>query len=155
MPDVHTFTPRRAEARKESLLAAVVAAALVFAYLYVGRDVRDVRLLAGLAMFAAALILAGYLMRSSFQWVDEIQLSDEAATLVRNGKPQTLPWAQVKSVRHFTRGGEHWVLAANRGHLPMTIRDDGLNREEAARLRELIPALHAAAQVPAETEDGG
>ena len=151
MPDVHTFTPRPAEARTESLVAAVLAAALVLAYLYVGQGERDVRLLAGLSMLAAALILAGYLLRSSFQWVDEIQLSDQAATLVRNGKPQTLPWAQVASVRHFTRGGEQWVLAANRGHLPMTIRADGLNREEAARLGELIPALHAAAQAAEST----
>jgi hypothetical protein len=151
MPDVHTFTPRRSEARTESLVAAILAAALVVAYLYVGRGERDVRLLAGFSTFAAALILAGYLMRSSFQWVDEIQLSDDAATLVRNGSPQTLPWAQVKSVRHFTRGGEQWVLASNRGYLPMTIRADGLNREEAARLRELIPALHAAAQVAEST----
>jgi hypothetical protein len=150
MPDVHTFTPRRADARTESLVAAVLAAALVLAYLYVGQGERDPRLLAGLSMLAAALILAGYLMRAGFQWVDEIQLSGEAATLVRNGKPQTLPWAQVTSVRHFTRGGEQWILAATRGHLPMTIRADGLNREEAARLRELIPALHAAAAPDAD-----
>lgn len=145
MTDVHTFTPRRAEARTESLVAAVVAAALVAGYLYLGQGERNPRLLAGLAMLAAALVLAGYLLRSRFQWVDEIQLSDHGATLVRGGRPQTLPWTEVKSVRHFTRGGEQWVLAANRGHLPMTIRADGLSREEAARLRELIPALHAAA----------
>jgi hypothetical protein len=151
MTDVHTFTPRRAEARTESLVAAVVAAALVLIYLFLGRGERDPRLLVGLATIAAALVLTGYLMRSRFQWVDEIQLSDEGATLVRGDRPQTLPWTQVQSVRHFTRGGEQWVLAANRGHLPMTIRADGLNREEAARLRELIPALHAAAQAPEST----
>ena len=145
MPDVHTFTPRRAQARTESVVAAVIAAVLVLLYLYVGQGERNVRLLAGLGTMAAALVLAGYLMRFRFQWVEEIQLSDQGATLVRNGKPQTLPWAEVKSVRHITRGGEQWVLAANPGHLPMTIRTDGLNREEAARLRELIPALHAAA----------
>lgn len=145
MTDVHTFTPCRAEARTESLVAAIVAAALVLLYLYAGQGVRNPRLLAGLGTMAAALVLTGYLVRSHFQWVDEIHLSDEAATLVRGDRPQTLPWAQVKSVRHLTRGGEHWVLASNPGHLPMTIRADGLNREEAARLRELIPALHAAA----------
>jgi hypothetical protein len=145
MPDVHTFTPRRAEARTESLVAAVLAAGVVFVYLYVARGERDVRLLAGLSTLAAALILAGYLVRSTFQWVDEIQLSEESATQVHNGKSQTIPWAQVTSVRHFTRGGEQWVLSASRGHRSMTIRADGLNREEAARLRELIPALHAAA----------
>jgi hypothetical protein len=145
MTDVHTFTPRRADARKESFVAAIVAAALVLAYLYVGREVRDPRLLTGLSTLAAALILSGYLVRSTLQWVDEIQLSDQDVTQVHNGKPQTLPWAQVKSVRHVTRGGEQWILATHRGHLPMTIRADGLNREEAARLRELIPALHAAA----------
>ncbi|HEU4884932.1 MAG TPA: hypothetical protein VFT45_21920 [Longimicrobium sp.] len=150
MPDVHTFTPRRAEARTESLAAAILAAATVVVYLYVGRGERDVRLLAGLSTMAAALILTGYLVRSRFQWVDEIQLSPEGVTQVRDGKAQTLPWSEVKSVRHFTRGGEQWVLAANRGHLPMTIRADGLNREEAARLRELIPALHAAAGPAAE-----
>lgn len=145
MPDVHTFTPRRSEARTESLVAAVLAAGVVLAYLYVGRGERNWRLLVGLAAMAAALILAGYLMRSRFQWVDEIRLSAEGVTQVRDGKPRTLPWSQVKSVRHLTRGGEQWVLAAHRGHLPMTIRADGLNRDEAARLRELIPALHAAA----------
>lgn len=153
MTDVHTFTPRRAEARTESLVAAVVAAALGAGYLYLGRGERDPRLLAGLGAMAAALVLTGYLLRFRFQWVDEIQLSDEAATLVRGGTPQMLPWAQVKSVRHFTRGGEQWVLGTDRGHPPMTIRADGLNREEAARLRELIPALHAAA-VPAALEQG-
>lgn len=150
MMDVHTFTPRRSEARTESLVAAVLAAVLVLAYLYVGHGVRDVRLLFGLATLASALVLMGYLMRSRFQWVDEIHLSAEGATLVRAGKPQTLPWTQVKSVRHVTRGGEAWILSANRGHLPMTIRADGLNREEAARLRELIPALHAAARQDVE-----
>jgi pimeloyl-ACP methyl ester carboxylesterase len=153
MADVHTFTPRPAEARTESLVAAVVAAALVSGYLYLGQGERDPRLLAGLGAMAAALVLAGYLLRFRFQWVDEIQLSDEGATLVRGGKPRTLPWTQVKSVRHFTRSGEQWVLAANAGHTPMTIRADGLNREEAARLRELIPALHAAA-AHAELEQG-
>lgn len=146
MTGVHTFTPRPAEARTESLVAAIVAAALVAGYLYLGQGVRNPRLLAGLATMAAALVLAGYLLRFRFQWVDEIQLSAEGATLVRGGKPQTLPWAQVKSVRHFTRGGEQWVLASSPGHLPMTIRADGLNREEAARLRELIPALYSAAR---------
>lgn len=153
MTDVHTFTPRRAEARTESLVAAVVAAALVLLYLYVGQGERNPRLLAGLATLAAALVLTGYLMRSRFQWVDEIRLSDEGATLVRGGRPQTLPWAHVKSVRHFTRGGEQWILASNPGYLPMTIRADGLNREETERLRTLIPALHAAA-VPAALEQG-
>lgn len=151
MPDVHTFTPRRAEARTESLVAAIVAGALVLLYLYVGQGERNWRLLAGLATMAAALVLTGYLMRSRFQWIDEIRLDDEGATLTRSGKPQTLPWAQVKSVRHSTRGGEQWVLASNRGYLPMTIRADGLNREEAARLRELIPALHAAAAQATES----
>lgn len=150
MTDVHTFTPRRAEARTESLVAAIVAAALVGGYLYLGQGVRNPRLLAGLAMMAAALVLTGYLLRFRFQWVDEIQLSDEGATLVRGGSPQTLPWTQVKSVRHLTRGGEQWVLAAGPGHTPMTIRADGLNREEAARLRELIPALHAAVRQDVE-----
>lgn len=151
MTDVHTFTPRRSEARTESFVAAILAAALVAAYLYVGQGARDVRLLAGLAALAAGLVLLGYLMRSHFQWVDEIQLSAEGATLVRNGAPQTLPWAQVASVRHFTRGGEGWILSTHRGHLPMTIRADGLNKEEASRLRELIPALHAAAAAVADS----
>ena len=146
MTDVHTFTPRRQEARTESLVAAILAAALVAAWLYVGQGERDVRLLAGLATLAAAVVLLGYLIRSSVQWVDEIRLSADGATPVRGGRPETLAWAQVKSVRHLTRGGELWVLAANPGHRPMTIRADGLNREEAARLRELIPALHAAAR---------
>lgn len=150
MTDVHTFTPRRAEARTESLVAAAVAAALVGGYLYLGQGVRNPRLLAGLATMAAALVLTGYLLRSRFQWVDEIQLSAKGATLVRGGHEQTLPWAQVKSVRHVTRGGEQWVLAAHPGHLSMTIRADGLNREEAARLREVIPALHAAARQDVE-----
>lgn len=151
MTDVHTFTPRRAEARAESLVAAAVAAALVLLYLYAGQGERNPRLLAGLSTMAAALVLTGYLMRARFQWVDEIQLSDQGVTLVRGGYPQTLPWAQVKSVRHLTRGGEQWILATNRGCLPMTIRADGLNREEAARLRELIPALHAAAAPAGES----
>lgn len=150
MPDVHTFTPRRSEARTESLVAAAVAAGLVLLYLYAGQGERDVRLLAGLAAMAAALVLSGYLVRARFQWVDEIRLDDEGATQVANGAARTLPWAQVKEVRHFTRGGEHWILASQRGYLPMTIRADGLNREEAARLRELIPALHAAAQQDVE-----
>lgn len=151
MPDVHTFTPRRSEARTESLVAAAVAAALVLAYLYVGRGERDPRLLAGFAAMGAALVLTGYLVRSRFQWVDEIRLDDRGATQVRGGAQQTLPWAQVKSVRHFTRGGEQWILASEKGYLPMTIRADGLNREEATRLRELIPALHAAALPPPES----
>lgn len=145
MTDVHTFTPRRSEARTESFVAAALAAALVVGYLYVGQGERDVRLVAGLAALAAGLVLLGYLMRAHVQWVDEIRLSAESATLVRNEAPQTLPWTEVRSVRHYTRGGEHWILAAGPGHATMIIRADGLNREEAARLRELIPALHAAA----------
>lgn len=155
MTDVHTFTPRRGEARTESLVAAVLAAALVVAYLYGGQGERDWRLLAGLGAMASALVLTGYLMRSRFQWVDEIRLDADGATLLRAGTPQTLPWTQVKSVRHYTRGGEQWVLSASRGHLPMTIRADGLNREEAARLRELIPALHAAGQASGAAEHAG
>ncbi len=150
MPDVHTFTPRRAEARTESLIAALVAAALIVAYLYLGQGERNVRLLAGFAAMGAGLVLCGYLVRARFQWVDEIRLDGDGATQVRNGRAQTLPWAQVRSVRHFTRGGEQWILASQRGYLPMTIRADGLNRDEAARLRQLIPALHAAAQADAE-----
>ncbi|HEX6367388.1 MAG TPA: hypothetical protein VF006_00565 [Longimicrobium sp.] len=150
MKEVHTFAPRRGEARTQSLGAAAMAAVLVTAFLYVGQGERDWRLLAGLAALGAMLVLSGYLVRTRFHWVDEIRLSAEGATLVRDGAEQTLPWAQVHSVRHLTRGGEQWILSANRGHMPMTIRADGLNREEAARLRELIPALHAAARPAAE-----
>lgn len=145
MTDVHTFTPRRSEARTESFVAAGVAAALVAGYLYVGQGQRDVRLLAGLAALAAGVVLLGYLLRAHVQWVDEIRLSAESATLMRNDAPQTLPWTAVRFVRHYSRGGEHWILTAHPGHATMIIRADGLSREEAARLRELIPALHAAA----------
>ncbi|HYR11617.1 MAG TPA: hypothetical protein VEQ60_27790 [Longimicrobium sp.] len=150
MSDVHTFAPRRKDARTESLAGAAVAALMVLGFLYLGQGERDWRVLSGLAAFGAALVLSGHLVRTRFQWVDEIHLSAQDATLVRNGAPETLPWTQVKSVRHTTRGGEQWVLEAHRGHRPMTIRADGLNREEAARLRELIPALHAAARPAAE-----
>lgn len=144
MTDVHTFTPRRAEARTESLLAAALAAGLVIAILY-ARGEHDWRVLSGFAALGAAVILLGYMTRSQFQWVDEIRLSPDGATLVRNGRPQTLPWTAVKDIRHVTSGGEQWILSTHRGHLPMTIRADGLNRDEVARLRTLIPALHAAA----------
>lgn len=144
----HTFVPRRSEARTESLVAALVAAGLVVAILY-SRGEDDWRMIAGFAALGAALILLGYVVRSRFQWVDEIHLDPDAVTLISNGRPQTLPWTAVKSVRHFARGGEHWILSTERGHLPMTIRADGLNRDEARQLRELIPALHAAAR-PAE-----
>lgn len=144
--DVHTFTPRRAEARTESLVAAVLAAALVAGYLYLGQGERNPQLLAGLGALAAALVLVGYIARSRFQWVDEIQLTRQGATLVREESRETLPWTAVKSVRHFMRGGEQWILSTHPGHRPMTIRADGLNREEAARLRTLIPELHAAAR---------
>jgi hypothetical protein len=143
MPDAHTFTPRHSEARTESLVAAVLAAALVTAYLYVGQGERDPRLLAGLAALAAALVLVGYIVRTRFQWVDEIRLTPESVTQLRGEFAETLPWTAVKSIRHFTRGGEGWTLATHPGHRPMTIRADGLNREEAGRLRELIPELHA------------
>jgi hypothetical protein len=118
----------------------------------VGQGERDARLLAGLAALAAGVVLLGYLLRAHVQWVDEIQLSDESATLMRDGDPQTLPWTAVRSVRHYTRGGEHWILTAHPGHSTMIIRADGLNREEAARLRELISALHAAAVPSTEAE---
>lgn len=144
--DVHTFVPRRAEARTESLIGAVVAAALVVGYLYLGQGERDPRLLAGLGAMAAALLLVGYIVRGHFHWVDEIRLTREGATLVRDESRQTLPWTAVKSIRHFTRGGEQWILSTHPGHPPMTIRADGLTRDEAARLRTLIAELHAAAQ---------
>jgi hypothetical protein len=150
MSDVHTFAPRRKDARTESLAAAAVAALMVVGFLYLGQGERDWRLLSGLAALGAALVLSGHFVRTRFQWVDEIRLSAEGATLVRDGAVETLPWTQVKSVQHTTRGGEQWVLAAHRGHRPMTIRTDGLSREESARLRERIPALHAAARQTAE-----
>lgn len=144
--DVHTFVPRRAEARTESLIAAGVAAALVVGYLYLGQGERDPRLLAGLGAMAAALILVGYIVRGHFHWVDEIHLTREGAALVRGESRQTLAWTAVKSIRHFARGGEQWILATHPGHPPMTIRADGLTRDQAARLRTLIAELHASAQ---------
>jgi hypothetical protein len=149
--DVHTFVPSRREARSESLVAAVVAAGLVVGYLYLGQGERDPRLLAGLGALAAALLLVGYMVRSHFQWVDEIRLTPEGVTLVRDETRQTLPWTAVKSIRHLGRGGEQWILSTHPGHRPMTIRADGLTRDDAARLRELIPALHAAAQEEPES----
>ena len=150
MSEVHRFVPQRNAARSEYLSASVVAFVLVVAWLYVGRGERGAGLLIGLGAGAAALVGMGYFVRTRFQWVDEIHLSDEGVTLMANGKPRTLPWTAVKDVKRFTRGGEQWVLSTHRGHLPMTIRSDGLSREETARLRQLIPALHAAARTSAE-----
>jgi hypothetical protein len=84
--------------------------------------------------------------------VVELHLSPEGVTEVRGGRHYTLPWTAVKDVRHFTRGGEQWVLSTHRGHRPLTVRTDGLTRAEAARLRELIPVLHAAARAAAEPD---
>lgn len=154
MSEVHTFTPSRKKARAESLGATVLAALMVFGILYVGQGERDWRMLTGFAAMGAALVLSGYLVRTRFQWVDEIRLSAQGATLARAGAEQTLQWAHVKSIRHVTRGGEQWILETHRGHLPMTIRADGLNREDTARLRELIPTLHAAARHDAEAVPG-
>lgn len=150
MSDVHRFLPRRDAARTEYLASGATAFVLVIAWLYLGRGERDPLLLVGLATGAAAVVMAGYFVRTRFQWVDEIRLSAEGVTLVSAGRPQTLPWTAVKEVKRFTRGGEQWMLSTRPGHLPLTIRSDGLTTEETARLRDLIPALHAAAQRTAE-----
>lgn len=150
MSQVHRFVPQRDAARTEYLYASVVAFALTVVWLYAGRGERNALLLIGVGAGAATLVGMGYFVRTRFQWVDEIHLSDDGVTLVANGKPRTVPWTAVSDVKHFTRGGEQWVLSTHRGHLPVTIRSDGLSREETARLRELIPTLHAAARQAAQ-----
>lgn len=151
MTDIHRFVPSRKAARTEYLSGSVAAFVLVLAFLYLGRGERDLWVVLGLGLGAAALVLMGYFVRTRFQWVDELRLSPEGVTEVRAGRPYTLPWTAVKEVRHFTRGGEQWVLSTHRGHRPVTIRTNGLSGEEAARLRQLIPALHAAAQPTGQT----
>lgn len=146
MMDVHRFVPRRTIARTQYVMGAAAAFVLVAGWLYAGRGERDPRLLVGLGAGAAALVLMGYFVRTRLQWVDELSLSPEGVTEVRGGRRRTLPWTAVREVRRFTHGGEQWVLQTDRGHLPLTIRTDGLSSDEAARLRELIPALHAAAR---------
>lgn len=145
MTDVHRFAPSRRAARTEYLAGAVAAFVLVAAILYLRQGERSAAVLVGLGLGAAALVMTGYFVRTRLQWVDELRLSADGVTEVRGGRPRTLPWTAVKDVRRLTRGGEQWVLSTQRGHIPMTIRTDGLTREEAARLRELIPTLHAGA----------
>lgn len=152
MTDVQRFVPSRKAARTEYVSGSVATLVLVVAYLYLGRGERDPRLLLGLGVPAALLVMMGYFVRTRFQWVDELHLSPEGVTEVRGGRHYTLPWTAVKDVRHSTRGGEQWELSTHRGHRPLTIRTDGLTREEAARLRVLIPALRAAARTAAEPE---
>lgn len=149
MSDVHRFVPRRDAARTEYVSGAVVAFVLVVLVLYLRQGERNPAVFIGVGLAGSALVLMGWFVRTRFQWVDEIQLSAEGVTLVREGKPRTLPWTGVKAVKRITRGGEQWVLSTHRGHLPMTVRSDGLTNEETARLRELLPALHAAAARPA------
>lgn len=146
MTDVHRFVPSRSAARTEYMGGAVAAFVLVAAIVYLRQDERSAAVLVGLGLGAAALVMMGYFVRTRFQWIDELHVSPEGVTEVRSGRHYTLPWKGVKEVRHFTRGGEQWVLSTHRGHRPLTIRTDGLSREDAARLRQLIPALHAAAR---------
>jgi hypothetical protein len=145
MTDLHRFVPSRRAARTEYLAGAVAAFVLVAAILYLREGERSAGVVVGLGLGAAALVMMGYFVRTRFQWVDELHLSADGVTEVRGGKPRTLPWTAVADVRRFTRGGEQWVLSTHRGHMPMTIRTDGLSREEATRLRELIPTFHAGA----------
>jgi hypothetical protein len=151
MSDVHRFVPQRSAARTEFVSGAVMAFIVVAGWLYIGRGERNPALILGLAVGAAALVLLSWFVRTRFQWVDEVQLSHEGVTLMRAGKPQTLPWTAVKAVKRYTRGGEQWVLSTRPGHIPMTIRSDGLSREDTTRLREMLPALHAAAQHTAQS----
>ncbi|HEX2211642.1 MAG TPA: hypothetical protein VHG93_28400 [Longimicrobium sp.] len=102
----------------------------------------------GLGAGVAALVFAGYFVRTPLQWVDELELSGKGVTQVARGVSRTLPWTAVKDVKRFTRGSEQWILSTHPGHPPMTNRADGLNRDEVKQIRELIPALHAAAARP-------
>ena len=143
-PRVHRFEPKRAAAKRETMAAALFAFAMVLATLY-ARGERDWRVILAAAVGGAAVVLLGFAARAGTQWTDAIELSPEGITLVRNGRPKTLAWTAVKSIRHDTQGGEHWLLVTH-GRDPLLVRDDGLTRAEAAALRELIPALHVAAR---------
>jgi hypothetical protein len=142
---VHRFEPSRAAAKQEALGGALFAVLAVAAILY-GRGERNWLLMIGFALFAGAIVWMGFAVRTRTAWTDSIELSPEGVTLMRGGKPRTLAWSAVKSIRHETRGGEHWLLVPHGGRDPLMIRDDGLTRDEARTLRELIPALHAAAR---------
>jgi hypothetical protein len=146
---VHRFEPSRAAAKQETLGGALFAFLATPAILY-GYGERDWRLLLGAALAAAAVVWMGFAVRTRSAWVDAIELSAEGVTLVRGGKRHTLAWTAVKSIRHETRGGERWLLVRHSGRDPLLIRDDGLTRDEARTLRELIPALHDAARQGAD-----
>jgi hypothetical protein len=141
---VHRFAPSRAVARQETLGGALFALLATLAVLY-ARGERNWLVLLGFALAAGAVVWVGFAVRTRTAWVDAIELSPGGVTLFRGDKERTMAWTEVKSIRHETRGGEHWLLMPHAGRDPLLIRDDGLSRDEARALRELIPTLHAAA----------
>ncbi|HTE17855.1 MAG TPA: hypothetical protein VK689_05680 [Armatimonadota bacterium] len=144
MSQIHRFVPRRADAHRENIIAAVMGAIIVPAVFYFSRGERNVGVLLGSAVGVAVLIMVGYSVRARISWIDAIELSPEGATLEMKGKRRTLSWADVKSIRHGNRAGVHWVLTARKG-LSMTIRGDGLNNDECRQIGELISGYTAQA----------
>lgn len=142
---VHRFEPSRAVAKQETVGGALLAFLVTPAILY-GYGERDWPLLLGAALAAGVVVLMGFSVRMRSAWADAIELTAEEVTLVRGDRRRTLAWTAVKSIRHETRGGEHWLLVPQGGRDPLLIRDDGLTRAEAATLRQLIPVLYAAAR---------
>ncbi|HEX2076231.1 MAG TPA: hypothetical protein VHG08_00930 [Longimicrobium sp.] len=142
---VHRFEPQRPAAKREAAGAAVFAFVVVLATLY-GYGERDWPMMLVFAAGGTALVLAGGAARMRTAWTDAIELSPQGITLVRGGRPRTLAWTAVKSIRHGDYGGEHWLLVPHGGRDPLVVSADGLTRAEVRVLRELIPALHATAR---------
>lgn len=142
---VHRFEPQRPAARREIAAAAVFAFVAVLATLF-ARGERDWRVMLAFAVGACAAILAGAAAQARTVWADAIELTPDAITVVRGGRPRTLAWTAVKSIRRGDYGGEHWLLVPHGGRDPLVVRADGLTDAEVRDLRELIPALHASAR---------